>query len=181
MNLTQMQFKEIIGEKVTERGGSEDLMRLILEVIMDGERELYKEESGESSNGYRGRRVIYGGNMLELRVLRTRKSGFYPKLLLLLKEEHREMEELSSLLYRQGNTMSEISEVLGLLYGQRYSTSQINRLCLSTMEGVKEWRKRRLPEKGGSVGDRRVLSSGTSRRECGKRSLFCSSWVKRRR
>ncbi len=88
---------------------------------MDGERELYKEESGESSNGYRGRRVIYGGDMPELRVPRTRKSGFYPKLLLLLKEEHREMEELSSLLYRQGHTMSEINEVLGLLYGQRHS------------------------------------------------------------
>ena len=147
MNLTRVQFKEIIREKVTKRGGIEELMRVVLEVIMEGERDLYKEESGESSNGYRRRRVIYGGNILELKVPRTRRSGFYPKLLMVLKEEHREIEELSSLLYRQGNTMSDISEVLGLLYGQRYSTSQINRLCMSTMEGIKEWRERRLPEK----------------------------------
>lgn len=31
MDLTRMQFREILGEKLTERGGLEDLTRMLLE------------------------------------------------------------------------------------------------------------------------------------------------------
>lgn len=146
-----MQFREILGEKLTERGGLEDLTRMLLEILMEGERGLYKEETGDMSNGYRPRQVLHSGQILELRVPRTRRQGFYPKVLAILKEETRELEGLSSLLYRQGSTVSEISEVLDYLYGKNYSTSHVNRLCMSTcmstIEAIQEWQKRPLPSR----------------------------------
>lgn len=151
MDLTRMQFREILGEKLTERGGLEDLTRMLLEILMEGERSLYKEETGDMSNGYRPRQVLHSGQILELRVPRTRRQGFYPKVLAILKEETRELEGLSSLLYRQGSTVSEISEVLDYLYGKNYSTSHVNRLCMSTcmstIEAIQEWQKRPLPSR----------------------------------
>ena len=118
---------------------------------MEGERSLYKEATGDMSNGYRPRQVLHSGQILELRVPRTRRQGFYPKVLAILKEETRELEGLSSLLYRQGSTVSEISEVLDYLYGKNYSTSHVNRLCMSTcmstIEAIQEWQKRPLPSR----------------------------------
>ena len=55
------------------------------------------------------------------------------------------MGELAGYLYICGNTMEDISGVFERLYGKRYSTSQINRLSLSTREAVEEWSRRVLP------------------------------------
>ncbi|MDN4754107.1 IS256 family transposase [Porphyromonadaceae bacterium W3.11] len=140
-----MQFKEILSNVMTEPNGVGRLMELIIEIAMQGERELYKEDSGDVSNGYRPRRIFASGNMLELRVPRTRQQGFMPLILGVLKDQEKEMGELAGYLYSCGNTMEDISGVFECLYGKRYSTSQINRLSLSTQEAVEEWRQRRLP------------------------------------
>ena len=147
MDLTRMQVREILAKKLTDEGGLEDLTRIVLEILMDGERSLYKDETGDMSNGYRSRRVVHSGQILELKVPRTRRQGFYPKVLAILKDGHREMEGLSSLLYRQGSTVRDISEVLHYLYGKEYSTSQVNRLCMSTAEAITEWQERPLPSR----------------------------------
>lgn len=91
MKLTQEQFKEILTNEMTEPNGLSRLMSLIIEIAMDGERELYKEASGDVSNGYRPRRIFASGNMLELRVPRTRQRGFMPLILGLLKDQEKEM------------------------------------------------------------------------------------------
>lgn len=111
---------------------------------MDGERELYKEDSGDVSNGYCPRRIFASGNMIELRVPRTRQRGFIPQILGILKDQEKEMGELAGYLYSCGNTMEDISGVFERLYGKRYSTSQINRLSLSTREAVEELSRRAL-------------------------------------
>lgn len=145
MRLTQVQFKEILSNLMIEPNGVCRLMELIIDVAMEGERELYKEESGDVSNGYRPRRIFSSGNMLELRVPRTRQRGFMPFILGVLKSQEEEMGELAAYLYSRGNTMEDISGVFERLYGKRYSTSQISRLSLSTREAVEEWRSRSLP------------------------------------
>ena len=145
MRLTRVQFKEILSNMMTEANGVSRLMELIIEIAMEGERELYKEDSGDVSNGYRSRRIFATGNMLELRVPRTRQRGFMPLILGVLKDQEKEMGELAGYLYSCGNTMEDISGVFERLYGKRYSTSQINRLSLSTREAVEEWSRRALP------------------------------------
>lgn len=145
MRLTRVQVKEIISDLMVQEDGVKRLMEMVVEIVMDGERELYKETTGDVSNGYRGRRIISCGKMLELRVPRTRQRGFMPLILGVLKDQEKEMGELASLLYSCGNTMADISAVFELLYGKSYSTSQINRLTLSTREAILAWRKRPLP------------------------------------
>ena len=145
MRLTRVQVKEILSNFIIEGQGIKGLMELVVEIVMEGERELYKEDTGDVSNGYRGRRIFASGNMLELRVPRTRQRGFMPVILGVLKEQEKEMGEVASYLYSCGNTMKDISGVFERLYGKSYSTSQVNRLALSTQEAVLEWRKRALP------------------------------------
>lgn len=145
MRLTHVQVKEILANMMTEPNGITRLMELIIEIAMEGERELYKEESGDVSNGYRPRRIFASGNMLELRVPRTRQRGFMPMILGILKNQEKEMGELAGYLYSCGNTMEDISGAFERLYGKRYSTSQINRLSLSTRDAVEAWRRRSLP------------------------------------
>lgn len=145
MRLTQVQFKEILSEKMTELNGFSRLLELMVEIIMEGECELYKEWSGDVSNGYWARRIFASGNMLELRVPRTRQRGFMPLILGVLKDQEKEMGELAGYPYSCGNTMEDISGVFEYLYGKRYSTSQINRLSLSTQTAVEEWSRRPLP------------------------------------
>ena len=140
-----MQVKEILSNFIIEGQGVKGLMELVVEIVMEGERELYKEDTGDVSNGYRGRRIFASGNMLELRVPRTRQRGFMPVILGVLKEQEKEMGEVASYLYSCGNTMKDISGVFERLYGKSYSTSQVNRLALSTQEAVLEWRRRALP------------------------------------
>lgn len=145
MRLTQAQFKEILSDRMTEANGVPRLLELMVEIIMEGERELYKEGSGDVSNGYRPRRIFASGSVLELRVPRTRQRGFMPVILGILKDQEKEMGELAGYLYSRGSTMEDIGGVFERLYGKRYSTSQINRLSLSTRSAVEAWRRRSLP------------------------------------
>lgn len=145
MRLTQAQFKEILSDKMTEANGVPRLLALMVEIIMEGERELYKEGSGDVSNGYRSRRIFASGSVLELRVPRTRQRGFMPVILGILKDQEKEMGELAGYLYSRGSTMEDIGGVFERLYGKRYSTSQINRLSLSTRSAVEAWRRRSIP------------------------------------
>lgn len=113
-----MQVKEILSNLITEPNGVARLMELIIEIAMDGERELYKEESGDVSNGYRPRRIFASGNMLELRVPRHRQRGFMPFILGVLKSQEKEMGELASYPYSCGNSMENISGAFEHLYGK---------------------------------------------------------------
>lgn len=88
-------------------------MELIIEIAMDGERELYKEDNSDVSNGYCPRRIIYAsGHMLELRVPRTHQRGFIPLILSVLKEQERKMGEWA--------------EAISIAVGIRWRISQVS-------------------------------------------------------
>ena len=52
MRLTRVQVKEILSNFIIEGQGVKGLMELVVEIVMEGERELYKEDTGDVSNGY---------------------------------------------------------------------------------------------------------------------------------
>lgn len=68
MRLAQAQFKEILPDKMTEANGVPRLLALMVEIIMEGERELYKEVGSISKEAFfvvmnldrEGRRDIVG-------------------------------------------------------------------------------------------------------------------------
>ena len=123
----------------------EEIISLMLEFLMKAERSCFNKERGDVSNGYRIRtKVKFNGNLLQLRIPRTRKFKFYPYLLEILKIQEREIADLSVLLYSKGLTDKDISEVLESIYGQKYSTSRISQMVSSIKEELRQWRERSL-------------------------------------
>lgn len=145
MDLTRTQIKEIISNQLASKDGLNELLILMMEIIMEGERTIYLDEHRDYGNGFRPRKILYEGNMLELRVPRTRVRGFMPVLLGILKDQEEEMARLCSLMYSQGSTMQDISKCFELLYGKEMSTSSINRLSIGTRSRVEAFMSRKLP------------------------------------
>lgn len=120
------------------------LMKVFLEAMMRAEREEYKLEHQDSSNGYRPRRAFGQGRVLELQVPRTRQGNFYPVLLSILKDQRSEMDRLGFLLYQKGLTTEDVGEVFGEIYGRSYSKQSISRMADMAREEVLDWLDRPL-------------------------------------
>ena len=76
----------------------QSLFQVFLEAMMLAEREEYKLEKDDLSNGFRFRRLRGSQGTIELSVPRTRYGNFYPILLSIIKDQQGEMEHLSFLL-----------------------------------------------------------------------------------
>ena len=83
---------------------------------MLAEREEYKLEKDDVSNGFRPGRLLGAQGIIELSVPRTRYGNFYPILLSILKDQQGEMEQLSFLLSTQGLATEQIGEVFEQLF-----------------------------------------------------------------
>ena len=105
----------------------EEFYKVVFESLMRAEREVFKQEHNDVSNGYRLRtRVSFDGMLLQLRIPRTRNNNFIPNLLEILKIQEHDIAELSVLLYSNGLSDSQISEVIEYLYGRSYSSARIS-------------------------------------------------------
>ena len=111
---------------------------------MLAEREEYKLEKDDISNGFRPGRLLGAQGIIELSVPRTRYNNFYPILLSILKDQQAEMEQLSFLLYTQGLTTEQIGEVFEQLYAHHYSKESISRLAQRAHQEVLDWLERPL-------------------------------------
>lgn len=142
--LTQEQIKEIISEIANQENGLQNLLKIALEAIMNGERKIHNETHQDVCNGYRIRKTYGHQKVLELRIPRSRYHQFYPVILGLLKEQEEECERLAFSLYGAGLTTMQVGEIFGELYGKYYSTSQVSRLFDEAREEVKTWLERPL-------------------------------------
>jgi putative transposase len=145
MELTQEQVTEIIAD--TMRSGQISVIeKAIVEAVMQTERSEYNAQTGDVSNGYRSRQIVSKGNTLVLQVPRTRRRGFMPAILGVIKNRHRELEELTRVMVSRGSTYEDVAAVMEVFYGQTYSTSQISRLAMASKEKIEKWLQRRLPK-----------------------------------
>ncbi len=143
LKITSKQIKEFLLSIAREKGVNE-LLKRTFEAMMKAEREVYKQEHGDVSNGFRSRRIWGYGKVFELRVPRTRSSGFYPVLLGILKEQQSEAMTIAFELYRRGLTDKEIGEIFDKLYGRHYSSSRISQIVSYVREDIKQWLNRYL-------------------------------------
>ena len=111
---------------------------------MKSERELYKSNVEDYSNGFRNRKAFGDKRMIELRVPRTRNGGFYPVILALLKNQEQEARSIAFELYRSGLTTGQVGNVFGEIYGSHYSSSQVSRMFDMAREEVDAWLNRPL-------------------------------------
>lgn len=144
MNLTQEQKYTILSELVSEENGLQQILQVSLESLMKSERELYREEYDDYSNGYRVRKTYGRGKMLELKIPRTRSGQFHPVILGLLRDQEEEARKIAFKLYGAGLTTEQVGDVFGDLYGHHYSTSQVSRMFDYAREEVEQWLNRPL-------------------------------------
>ncbi len=76
-----------------------DLLKLTIECLMRSERKIHNEKNEDSNNGFRPRKLIHGGKILELQVPGTRFQAFKPIILGILKAQQAEIEKLAYHLY----------------------------------------------------------------------------------
>ena len=99
LHFTQEQVTKILEEIAEQNGGVPMVMKMALEAIMRAERTLHNKENGDVSNGYRYRKTLGQGKLLELQVPRSRYGAFYPVILALLKDQEEEARQLAFHLY----------------------------------------------------------------------------------
>lgn len=63
---------------------------------------------------------------IELRVPHTRNGGFYPVILVLLKNQRQASGSIAFKLYRSGLTTEQVGNVFGEIYGSHYNSSQVS-------------------------------------------------------
>ena len=146
MRFTQQQISEILDELASQEDGLNKLLTYSLESIMRAEREEYNENNSDVSNGYRPRKSLGRGKILELQVPRTRKGNFKPALLALLKDQEEECRRIAFNLYGAGLTTQQVGELFEELYGRHYSTSSVSRMFDYAREEVNDWLSRPLDE-----------------------------------
>lgn len=144
MNFTQKQVSEILAQLLEEENGLNTVLKLTMEALMKSERTEHNISNGDLSNGYRPRKAYGNGQMLELKVPRTRHGNFYPIILGLLKNQEFEVHNIAFHLYKSGLTTEQVGEVFGEIYGSHYSTSQISRMFERARGEVSEWLNRPL-------------------------------------
>lgn len=144
LSFTKEQVTTIVSNLREAGEGYSDLLKVMLEAMMRAERDEYNQEHNDLSNGYRGRKAIGQGKVMELSVPRTRYGNFYPVLLNVLKDQRAEMDRLGFLLYTKGLTTDQVGEVFGEIYGQQYSKQSVSRMADSSREEVLGWLERPL-------------------------------------
>jgi putative transposase len=144
MNFTQEQICELLDKVANENDGYRILLKMSLEAIMRAEREQFKEETGDSSNGYRFSSVFAHKSKLELVIPRTRHHNYYPLILSIIKDQDNESKELAFELYRSGLTTEQVGELFGKIYGHTYSKSAISEMMYAARIDVQQWLARKL-------------------------------------
>jgi hypothetical protein len=144
MHFTQPQVSKILEDILQKEDGLNTILKLSLEALMKSERELYKSNVEDYSNGFRNRKAFGDKRMIELRVPRMRNGGFYPVILALLKNQEQEARSIAFELYRSGLTTEQVGNVFGEIYGSHYSSSQVSRMFDTAREEVGAWLNRPL-------------------------------------
>lgn len=145
MEFTEAQVTEIMGEMLSNGKGIGILEKITLEALMRGERDLHNEEDNDVSNGYRKRKLYMLGDTLLLDVPRTRRYEFMPVVLGILRQKSEMIQDITEVMVSRGNTMEDVSAVLEVMYGKRYSTSQISRIATGSKDVIDKWLSRPLP------------------------------------
>ena len=144
MEFTHAQISEILSIIAKEKDGFKQLMTLTIDAMLKAERLVYNEKENDTSNGFRPRRILGSGHLLQIKVPRSRNGNFYPMLLATLNDQQEEAQSIASELYTFGLTTEQIGNIFEKTYGKAYSKSQISNLMGYAREEIKLWSERQL-------------------------------------
>lgn len=145
MDFTQEQITTILSDFSSKKEhGYQTILKIALEALMRSEREEFKLQNNDVSNGYRSRNILSNGVCMELAVPRTRVHNFYPLILALVKDQNEELAQITTELYSSGLTTEQIGGIIDKIYGKQYSKSSISSLMSNAKTDVQAWLDRKL-------------------------------------
>jgi len=138
------EMREKVREAIKEGVGLREIEEMILQEAMMEEREAYLEVEDDDKNGTYFRYLGTGDGVLRLRVPRTRKGGFRPKI---LPEKYErtspDYEDFLQQLVLSGMTPSRVKAVLAAK--GMYSEIVMNRVAERISNKLREYKGRELP------------------------------------
>lgn len=144
MKTKLVRYPEDLAQHIESQDIARALHTLFLETLMDAERRVYAEENHDLSNGYRPRRVRYEGHILQLRTVRTRNKGFYPKLLHIIRGGGGAVAKLEAVCFLPASEYGGMQRYVSMVYKELYSRKQIARLSATLQNLMEHWRGRSL-------------------------------------
>ncbi|ACP44917.1 transposase mutator type [Sulfolobus islandicus Y.G.57.14] len=139
------EIREKIRKAIKEGVSLREIEEIILQEAMMEEREAYLQVEDDHKNGTYFRYLGTGDGVLRLRVPRTRKGGFRPKI---LPEKYErtspDYEDFLQQLVLSGMTPSQVKAVLAAK-GIPYSEIVMNRVAERISNKLKEYKSRELP------------------------------------
>lgn len=142
MNFTQEQVNEIMTTIAEGENGYQKILKLSLEAIMRAERNEFKTNNNDVSNGSRFRSVLVHGGKLELAIPRCRHNNFYPLILAFVKDQQEEYKELAYELYTAGLTTEQVGSMFERIYGHHYCKSSISAMMETARTDIASWLER---------------------------------------
>jgi len=140
-DLNRAEIVEAFGKQVKE------LVKGLIERMMQEERDLYLKEHQTKGNGHYTRDLLtLVGSLKDLKVPRVREGDFHPRILPYRRRTSVELSEAILGLYAAGVSTRAISRFLDTVYGAFYSPQSISRIAEVVEEEVETWRNRPLDE-----------------------------------
>lgn len=148
LKLNTTQIQAVVDQLTSQPEGFNRLMEIALNSLMKAEREVYLDaaERGNKANGYRSINGFGIGDSLALQVPRDRLGHFKPTLLNVMKDQSNSLNELCFELYAKGLTTRDIESITSNIYGQHLSKSQISRITGSLSGAMQSFRERALAD-----------------------------------
>jgi len=121
-----------------------EVVKQVLEGVMELEREVSLAERGGVKNGYYERGLATKHGPVRLRVPRDREGRFHTALFTPYQRRTEDLEALALAMYAAGISTRKVGEVLGHLLGKTYSASTISRIADGVLPRLEAFRKRPL-------------------------------------
>jgi len=145
IELTKVQLQTSLSKLLEEESGLTQVLEMTLNGLMYAERTNYLDQSNSNKgNGYRKAFAVGMGKQIELTIPRDRLGMFQPMVLALIRDQQRQLEDLSFELYTNGLTTSQIGSFMKKIYGKHYSKSAISNITSSFSDQMEQWRNRTL-------------------------------------
>ncbi len=136
-DMLKVLLQETVAEMVEEK----------LQALLELDRWAFLREHGGRANGHYPRRLETAFGEVELEVPRDRGGRYTPSFLPRYARRTPDLADLVLALYASGVSDRKVAQIIGLLFGYRYSHETVSNLTELVQEEVEAFRHRPLPRR----------------------------------
>lgn len=150
INLSKDQLQDTIHSLLNKDQGLNEQMEIILNGLMELERDTFlstQASPANKGNGYRPGSANGYGKKLSPRIPRDRLGNFQLVVWALLRDQNEQVRRLCFELYGKGLTTRQIGEITQKIYGSHYSSSAVSIFNQKLADQLTQWRQRPLQKR----------------------------------